>query len=225
MAAPASAPTRRRWRHGVGCRTCWRSRWPAQQRRRMQPPTQALGGRTCSKQGHVNLSLDAIGPSSRRFPGGQGTSRHTGVPQQAMHLGALPHNGHQVNATRSPPLRERPDNRKFSMFQTIVNKVAQRLALFPASQPPGTGLPSANDQRRFGCCRNAARAHRTHAPERGTGQNCGALHAARIVPVDTVVFYEGDQSDTGFMLLVIQGEVTVETKIVSRQCPETHSPC
>lgn len=43
----------------------------------------------------------------------------------------------------------------------------------------------------------------------------------RIVSADTVIFQEGDQSDTGFMLLIIRGEVTVETKVVSRQCPDT----
>lgn len=43
----------------------------------------------------------------------------------------------------------------------------------------------------------------------------------RIVPADTIIFQEGDHTDTGFMLLIIHGEVTVETLVVSRKAPET----
>ncbi len=43
----------------------------------------------------------------------------------------------------------------------------------------------------------------------------------RIVAADSVIFQEGDQSDTGFMLLIIHGEVTVEAKVVSRDAPDT----
>lgn len=43
----------------------------------------------------------------------------------------------------------------------------------------------------------------------------------RIIPADTVIFQEGDDSDTGHMLLVIDGEVTVETLLVSRKSPDT----
>lgn len=43
----------------------------------------------------------------------------------------------------------------------------------------------------------------------------------RIIPADTVIFQEGDTSDTGHMLLVIDGEVTVETLLVSRRSPDT----
>ncbi len=43
----------------------------------------------------------------------------------------------------------------------------------------------------------------------------------RIIPANTVIFQEGDHSDTGFMLLIIHGEVTVETLVVSRQQPDT----
>ena len=42
-----------------------------------------------------------------------------------------------------------------------------------------------------------------------------------IIPEGTVIFEEGDQDDTGYMLLIIGGEVTVETLIVSRQTPDT----
>ena len=44
-----------------------------------------------------------------------------------------------------------------------------------------------------------------------------------IIPEGTVIFEEGDQDDTGYMLLLIGGEVTVETLIVSRQTPDTLS--
>lgn len=43
----------------------------------------------------------------------------------------------------------------------------------------------------------------------------------RIVAEDTVLFQEGDHDDTDFMLLVISGEVTVETLVVRRKMPET----
>lgn len=43
----------------------------------------------------------------------------------------------------------------------------------------------------------------------------------RIVPADTVIFQEGDDTDTGYLMLVIDGEVTVETLIVSRKSPDT----
>ncbi len=43
----------------------------------------------------------------------------------------------------------------------------------------------------------------------------------RIVPANTIIFQEGDHTDTGFMLLIIHGEVTVETLVVSRKSPET----
>lgn len=45
----------------------------------------------------------------------------------------------------------------------------------------------------------------------------------RIIPADTVIFQEGDHSDTGFMLLIIHGEITVETLVVSRKSPDTLS--
>ena len=44
-----------------------------------------------------------------------------------------------------------------------------------------------------------------------------------IIPEGTVIFEEGDQDETGYMLLIIGGEVTVETLIVSRQTPDTLS--
>lgn len=43
----------------------------------------------------------------------------------------------------------------------------------------------------------------------------------RIIPANTVIFREGDTEQTGYMLLVIDGEVTVETQIASRQTPDT----
>ena len=43
----------------------------------------------------------------------------------------------------------------------------------------------------------------------------------RIIAADTIIFQEGDDSDTGYLLLVIDGEVTVETLIVSRKSPDT----
>lgn len=43
----------------------------------------------------------------------------------------------------------------------------------------------------------------------------------RIIPADTVIFKEGDATDTGFMMLIIHGEVTVETLVVSRKSPQT----
>lgn len=42
-----------------------------------------------------------------------------------------------------------------------------------------------------------------------------------IIPEGTVIFQEGDIDDTGYMLLIIDGEVTVETLIVSRITPDT----
>jgi CRP-like cAMP-binding protein len=42
-----------------------------------------------------------------------------------------------------------------------------------------------------------------------------------IIPEGTVIFKEGDSTDTSFMLLLIKGEVTVETRIVNRQSPDT----
>ena len=43
----------------------------------------------------------------------------------------------------------------------------------------------------------------------------------RIIPENTVILQEGDKTDTGYMLLIITGEVTVETLVVSRTSPET----
>lgn len=43
----------------------------------------------------------------------------------------------------------------------------------------------------------------------------------RIIHADTVIFEEGDETDTGHMLLIIDGEVTVETLLVSRRSPDT----
>lgn len=45
----------------------------------------------------------------------------------------------------------------------------------------------------------------------------------RIIPAETTIFQEGDHSDTDFMLLIIHGEVTVETLVVSRKSPDTLS--
>jgi CRP-like cAMP-binding protein len=42
-----------------------------------------------------------------------------------------------------------------------------------------------------------------------------------IIPEGTVIFQEGDLEDTGYMLLIIDGDVTVETVIVSRITPDT----
>jgi CRP/FNR family cyclic AMP-dependent transcriptional regulator len=42
-----------------------------------------------------------------------------------------------------------------------------------------------------------------------------------LIPEGTVIFQEGDTDDTGYLLLIIGGEVTVETLIVSRQTPDT----
>jgi CRP-like cAMP-binding protein len=42
-----------------------------------------------------------------------------------------------------------------------------------------------------------------------------------IIPAGTVIFQEGDNTDTDFVLLVIRGDVTVETLVVSRKSPET----
>lgn len=43
----------------------------------------------------------------------------------------------------------------------------------------------------------------------------------RIIPEDTIILQEGDNSDTGYMVLIITGEVTVETLVVSRTSPDT----
>lgn len=43
----------------------------------------------------------------------------------------------------------------------------------------------------------------------------------RIIADGTIIFQEGDQDDTGYMLLIIDGEVTVETLVVSRKSPDT----
>lgn len=43
----------------------------------------------------------------------------------------------------------------------------------------------------------------------------------RIIPEETIILQEGDNSDTGYMVLIITGEVTVETLVVSRTSPDT----
>lgn len=41
------------------------------------------------------------------------------------------------------------------------------------------------------------------------------------IPMDTLFIKEGDESDTGYMLLLLEGEVTVESIVVSRTTPVT----
>lgn len=43
----------------------------------------------------------------------------------------------------------------------------------------------------------------------------------RKIPVGTTFIKEGDKSDTGYMVLLLEGEVTVENIIVSRRTPVT----
>lgn len=45
----------------------------------------------------------------------------------------------------------------------------------------------------------------------------------KFFPADTVIIRQGDTGDTGFMLLVLEGEVTVEGQVVSRTTPVTLS--
>ena len=45
--------------------------------------------------------------------------------------------------------------------------------------------------------------------------------APRKIPMGTTFIREGDKRDTGFMLLVLDGEVTVENVVVSRTSPVT----
>lgn len=107
------------------------------------------------------------------------------------------------------------------MFQTIVNKVRTAAGLIPGEPAawkldfpaPLTSAESAADMLRA----PTALMRLSEAQAKTVVR----YMQPRIVPPDTIIFQEGDQSDTGFMLLVIRGEVTVETKIVSRQCPDT----
>ena len=43
----------------------------------------------------------------------------------------------------------------------------------------------------------------------------------RKIPMGTIIIKEGDQTDTGYMMLLIEGEVTVENIVVSRRTPVT----
>ena len=43
----------------------------------------------------------------------------------------------------------------------------------------------------------------------------------RSIPVGTTFITEGDKSDTGYMVLLLEGEVTVENIVVSRRTPVT----
>ena len=43
----------------------------------------------------------------------------------------------------------------------------------------------------------------------------------RKIPMGTVIINEGDESDTGYMMLLLEGEVTVENIVVSRRTPVT----
>ena len=43
----------------------------------------------------------------------------------------------------------------------------------------------------------------------------------RKIPVGTTFIMEGDKSDTGYMVLLLEGEVTVENIVVSRRSPVT----
>ena len=43
----------------------------------------------------------------------------------------------------------------------------------------------------------------------------------RKIPVGTTFIKEGDKSDTGYMVLLLEGEVTVENIVVSRRAPVT----
>lgn len=43
----------------------------------------------------------------------------------------------------------------------------------------------------------------------------------RVIPMGTTFIDEGDESDTGYMILLLEGEVTVENIVVSRRTPVT----
>ncbi len=43
----------------------------------------------------------------------------------------------------------------------------------------------------------------------------------RRIPMGTIIIKEGDESDTGFMMLLLEGEITVENIVVSRRTPVT----
>ena len=43
----------------------------------------------------------------------------------------------------------------------------------------------------------------------------------RKIPMGTTIIREGDESDTGYMMLLLEGEVTVENIVVSRRMPVT----
>lgn len=43
----------------------------------------------------------------------------------------------------------------------------------------------------------------------------------RKIPMGTTIIKEGDDSDTGYMMLLLEGEVTVENIVVSRHAPVT----
>jgi CRP-like cAMP-binding protein len=45
----------------------------------------------------------------------------------------------------------------------------------------------------------------------------------RRIPMDTTFIHEGDKTETGYMLLLLEGEVTVENIVVSRHQPVTVS--
>ncbi|MFP5466023.1 MAG: cyclic nucleotide-binding domain-containing protein [Gammaproteobacteria bacterium] len=71
------------------------------------------------------------------------------------------------------------------------------------------------------CGPAAARPHGPDAAERGRSHDRGRLHAAAPLCSRTVIIRQGETADTGFMVLVLVGDITVETITASRTEPVT----
>ncbi len=89
----------------------------------------------------------------------------------------------------------------------------------PASdyQPSHDALPSSADLAAHMLCAPSALTSLTFAQAQGVVRYMQPY----LIPEGTVIFKEGDKTDTSFMLLIIQGDITVETKVVNRQSPDT----
>ena len=108
------------------------------------------------------------------------------------------------------------------MFKTLVNKVRSAVG-----QVPGDAANWREEDYPPQLSSAEAAADMLRAPTAlmrlslAQAQTVVKYMQPRIVPANTIIFQEGDHTDTGFMLLIIHGEVTVETLVVSRKSPET----
>jgi CRP-like cAMP-binding protein len=114
------------------------------------------------------------------------------------------------------------------MFKKVIDQVlghspkqgryqGPQTELEPEYQPNYEPLPTSADLAAEMLCAPAALTSLTFAQ----AQIVVRYMQPYLIPEGTVIFKEGDKTDTSFMLLIIKGDITVETKVVNRQSPDT----